>query len=227
MATVEDVANNVKRKRNIPTTNTTTFPYAWFYDAISEALRLMHKEVPGWVSAQTVNTVAGTASYALAAGTIEVRRVWISGYEPMTPINERDSLLAVTFSRTGQPMGYTVHIESAADTTAPTPWIAFDVVPDDAYTVLLVTHNTWATTLSATNTTIGVPTEWIDCLVMFLVAMSYERDEDPGMADRWFAKAGDKLMQIKAIDEDRYNAGFLSAPNADRIKIVGGQVYEV
>jgi hypothetical protein len=224
--TVAQLGNAVKHWRKIPTTNTTFITNDWLYEAIPTALRLMYKEVPNWFTSKDVATVAGTTTYALDAGTVEVLGAYISGYSPMGRMSHKHFQNLVSHDTRGLPSSF-LEFYDDPNTANIQPGIAFGPIPDAVYTVKVWVRKTFVTDLTATSDSIDVPHDWRDCLVFFLVSLSYERDEDQAQADRWAAKASDKLRQIKTVEEDKYNQAFLSDMIASRVKIVGGVEYEI
>jgi hypothetical protein len=224
--TVEQLANQVKIERKIPTTNTTTLPYDWFYNAIGRAMRVISKEVPFWYTTQTVTTADGTATYSLEAGTLEVLKAYITGDSPMGTVDFDTFAHAQSLVSKGKPRRFILlHDNPGAANNQ--PGIGFYLIPNGIYTVNLWTKKTYVTALSASSDSLDIPADWQDCIVFFLVGFSYERDEDFDSADRWFAKAGEKLQQIIGIEQDRNNRAALSERSRGRVKIVGGVEYDV
>jgi hypothetical protein len=224
--TVDQLGNAVKHWRKIPTTNTTFLPNDWFYEAIPAALRLIYKEVPNWYTTKTVTTAAGTTTYSLDAGTLEVLGAYITGYNPMSRMSHKRFQHLVSHDTRSIPNSF---LETYDDPAAANiqPGIAFGPIPDATYSVNVWVRKTFVTDLTATSDSIDIPHDWRDCLVFFLLSLSYERDEDQTQADRWATKAGDKLRQIKTIEEDKYNQAFMSEIIAPRVKIVSGVEFEL
>jgi hypothetical protein len=223
--TVTNFADNVKIKRRLPTTST-ALPNAWFYNALPEAVRFLQKEIPFWYDEQTVATVAGTATYALEAGTIEVLQAYITGSTPMGLVDFETFAQAKSLDTRGEPRRY-ILLGDSPDAANIQPGIGFHLIPDAAYTVNIWGKKTFQTTLTAMSDSVDIPLDWFDCVAMFLTALSYEYDEDNAMADRWLAKAGERLTQIKAIEEDKVNNAAIARTKPGRVKVVGGVEYEV
>ena len=222
MSTVADIQNYVKVRRRIPTTNTTAFPDAWFYDEIAESFRTIWNAVSAYFQESDITlTVANGGKEDLPVGTVEVLQVLVPPYEPLDRVTLAEIADYRARNLKGRPTAFAV--VQGVD-TRDTPQILTDYAPDSDYDAIVWAKRTFTQVLSAPTDELAYPADWLDCVKFFMVAASYELDEDP-RADRWYAKAQAKLQEIVNVNQDRYNQQFAGSRPRGREIIVDGYAF--
>ena len=222
MATVEEIQNYVKTRRRIPVSNTTAFPDAWFYDEIAESFRTIWNAVSAYFQESSITfRVAGGGREDLPPGTVEVLQVLIPPYEPLDNVTLAEIADYRARGLKGRPRAFAVVQGVDARNV---PQILTDYAPDSDYTGTVWAKRTFTQVLTDPSDALDYPADWLDCVKFFMVAASYELDEDP-RADRWYAKAQAKLQEIVNVNQDRYNQQFSGSRPKGREIIVDGYAF--
>lgn len=217
-ALVSDISDRVKRKRSMPTTNTTQFSDAWFMETLGDVTRMILKEVPLDFMRNSVSVTAASAGRVILAQSVQdVTAVWITGYRPMTPMSRDEYFDLISRGITRQPFRYCI-MHGGTDVYGPQ---MLTEPPDATYIVNYTYRPGFDSAYYAITDDVLFPADWIDAIVDFMTGHTYEKDEDPGNADRWFAKGVEKLTQIKSVEEDRYNRSIQKRQAVGRVVYVG------